>query len=767
MKYGDLIPAGLGSNFVLGDIDFETYSEAGYVWDAALNKWTALPGASQGKKGLSVVGTAVYATHPSTEILTLSYDLKDGLGVRRWRPGLALPADLFHYLASGRQVEAFNSMFEWWIWNKVAVRKYGFPPLDQASLRCAMGKARASGLPGGLGPLGEVLGLTHQKDKEGTRLLNKFSVPRNPTKNDPRLRHHPETDPIDGPMLYAYCDRDIMTESEASSRVPDLEGRELEYWHLDQKINQRGVHIDIEGVQNAIAIINQAHSVYNAELAAITGGIKASELAKLKAWMLEEHGLFMTAMDEEAIEAMVARLEEGLMDGTAPEGWAQPLRVLQIRQALGSASVKKVYTMANQVTSEGRLHCLFNYHGARTGRPTGEGPQPTNLPKVGPPLTRCACGKFHAPKFRACPWCAMPVPPGKKALDWSYEMVDEILEVMKTRSYHLLEYYYGEAMSAISGCLRGLFNAKPGHDLICADFNAIEGVVTAQLAGEEWRLEVFRTHGKIYEMSASKITGVPFEKMMEYKKRTGNHHPMRNKIGKYAELALGFGGWVNAMVQFGADAFLSEPEMKEAILGWRAASPAVVELWGGQYRGLPWDRGGCRPELFGLEGAAIKAMLNPGTWQTYRYIAYIKWGDALMCRLPSGRILTYQRPKLRQDFYFGRHEYPTLALSYEGWNTNPKNGPMGWITIDTYGGRLTENVVQAAARDIQRHAQLELEKAGYPIVLHVYDENVAEVPEGFGSVEEFEVIMRTMPDWAHDWPIKATGGWRGKRYRKD
>lgn len=757
---GTRFTVGLGVSTVLAEIDFETYSEAGFIWDVARHKWACPPGAS--KKGLSAVGVAVYATHASTEVLTLSYNLKDGLGVRRWRPGLPLPLDLFAHIAAGRLLEAHNSMFEWWIWNRCALVKYGFPPLPQAQLRCSMSKARAAGLPGQLDALASVLRIAMGKDKDGKRLLDKFSIPRNPTKTDPRLRIRPEDDPADGERLYSYCDTDTIAESEASALIEDLEGEELEYWLLDQRINQRGVHIDREGVDNAIAIIDQAHAVYGAELAALTGGIAPSELQQLKGWLLGKHGIFMDSMDEDAIAATLKRTD------IHPEA----KRALEIRGAVGSASVKKVYAMANQATAGNRLHCLFNYHAAKTGRPTGEGPQPTNLPKVGPPLTRCdLCNKFHAVGKSTCPWCGVPVPPDKKALDWSHEMAAEILEVMKCRSYHLLEYYYGQAMSAVSGCLRGLFVAAPGHDLVCSDFNAIEGVVTAQLAGEEWRLEVFRTHGKIYEMSASKITGVPFDEMMEYKKRTGNHHPMRNKIGKYAELALGFGGWINAMIQFGADEFLTQDEMKTAILGWREASPMVVELWGGQWRGVPWDgphRNG-KPEqtqeYYGLEGAAVLAMLHPGEWRTYREISYILWGDVLYCRLPSGRTLKYRNPELTHGVdNLGRD---VLKLAYWGWNTNPKNGPMGWIRIDTYGGRLTENVVQATARDIQRYAKLNLEKAGYPIVLHVYDEDVAEVPEGFGSVEEFETIMKTLPPWAAGWPIKASGGWRGKRYRKD
>jgi DNA polymerase len=266
-------------------------------------------------------------------------------------------------------------------------------------------------------------------------------------------------------------------------------------------------------------------------------------------------------------------------------------------------------------------------------------------------------------------------------------------------------------------------------------------------------MEVFRTHGKIYEMSASKITGIPFEEFDLYKASSGQHHPMRKKIGKVAELASGYGGWLGAWKQFGADEYFNDDEIKKAILAWRAASPAIVEFWGGQQRN--W-----RPELFGLEGCAVSAVLNPGTKFSYRAISYLMYGDALYCELPSGRFITYHRPRL------GQSERGGYQLSFEGWNTNPKNGAPGWIRINTYGGRLCENVVQAVARDILAYAIVNLEKAGYPIVMHVHDEIVAEVPEGQGSISEFESIMSTLPPWASGWGIKATGGWRGKRYGK-
>jgi DNA polymerase len=338
-------------------------------------------------------------------------------------------------------------------------------------------------------------------------------------------------------------------------------------------------------------------------------------------------------------------------------------------------------------------------------------------------------------------------------------------------------------MLCVSGCLRGLFVAAEGHDLIASDFSSIEGVVTACLAGEDWRVEMFATHGKAYELSVAKITGKPFAEIMAHagyddvespkwwtrRARKGEHHPLRQTIGKVAELASGFGGWINAWRNFGADKFMSDEEIKQAILAWRQASPNIVEFWGGQVRG--WDR----EELFGLEGAAVRAVLAPGQWAhvmrkngTHTGVSYICHNGALYCWLPSGRALTYHNPRLDPNTRgFGG----AWSLSYEGWNSNPLAGGMGWVRMNTYGGKLCENVVQAVARDIQRHAIVNLERKGYPVVLHVYDEDVVEVPQGFGSVEELERIMGTMPPWAvyngKSWPIRAAGGWRGRRYRKD
>ena len=297
-------------------------------------------------------------------------------------------------------------------------------------------------------------------------------------------------------------------------------------------------------------------------------------------------------------------------------------------------------------------------------------------------------------------------------VEWSVEGVEDALQVMKTRDLRTLEYHFGDAMLSVSGCLRGLFTAAPFHDLIASDFTAIEAVVLAQLAGEEWRLDVFRSGRDIYLESISRSQGIPFEELVAYKKQHGMHHPMRQG-GKIQELALGFGGWIGAIkamaVQLGIEVTETDEELKRDIVAWRNASPNVVEFWGGQSRNF-----GRVPGMFGLEGAAVQAVIDRGRrYHVARLdgsasgISYEMRDDALYCQLPSGRYLTYHRPRLQDT-----GTWRGYGLSFEGYNTNPKSGPMGWIRMPTYSGTLCENVVQATARDIQRHAIVNLEKRG-------------------------------------------------------
>lgn len=776
---------GLGYAVEIADIDFETYSEAGFVWHEDAQKWRLPPGTSKSAKGgLFVVGAAAYAEHPTTEVVSCWYDLKDGRGRRHWRPGLPLPQDLFDHLVRGGLLEAWNVGFERWIWALVCVKKYGWPEAPFWQWRCAMAKARAHALPPSLASAGEVLRLVNQKDKDGDRLIKKFSVPRNPTKGDPRKRITIYEDVADGLKFIQYNETDIVSEAEASSKIPDLPPEELRYWQADQLINYRGAHVDREAVEDCIAIVEQCLAKYDAELHALTGGAvaRASELAKLADWLRAQGipvGTGKGSTDDEAIEALLKPWNDAVKAGQVDPLRPPPAyRALQIRQAAGSASVKKVFSMRNQLTSRDTLHDLFTFNGARTGRPTGNGPQPTNLPSSGPDVFKCPCGRHFGGLLKACPWCGLPVVPGKKPQEWDHHAAADALEVIKRRSLELVERFFVHALATVGGCLRGLYCAAPGYDLVSSDYSAIEAVVLAFIAGEKWRMDVFRTHGKIYEASASQMYGVPFEDFARVKAETGQNHPLRKK-GKIAELAFGYQGWLGAARQFEMPG--TDDEIKADILAWRKASPSIEWLWGGQTKGKADGirsnaglRSGCfdkwdqTPELFGVEGAAVAAVMNPGTVYpvmrldgTHTGVSYLTHGDVLYCALPSGRTIKYHKPRLGQSDRGG------LSLSFEGYNTNPKNGPtFQWIRMSTWGGRLVENIVQAAANCILRHATINLEAAGYAVMLHVYDEIVAMVRKGWGTVEEFERIMMQMPPFAADWPIKAAGGWRGFRYRK-
>ena len=1018
-------------------IDWETYSHAGlYLTDDG--KYVSMHGSNKpDDKGLRGVGAAVYAQHPSTEILTLSYRLPGGpLG--RWRPGLPPPTDLWAWIAAGGLVEAHNVMFERLIWHYVATPRHGFPPVPPGQWRCSMAKARVNALPGALGDLTAVLATPVVKDADGKRLLDKFSVPRKPTKTDPRLRIRPEDDPHDAERLYGYCDTDVESEELASAAMLPMTPDEIAFWQVDQEINWRGVGVDLEGVRACRVILEQVFEKYGDEFQALTGGLSPTQVQALTGW-LSAKGVHTASLDADAIEA--------LLDGDLPD---DARRALEIRQLTGSASVKKLYSMERMATAEGRLCNLYAHHGARTGRPTGQDCQPTNLPKAGPAVRCCAgCGHWAGASLAVCPWCGVPRPPSDKPTPWDADAVEDVLEIMRTGSVDMVEMFYGDALLAISGCIRSLFVAAPGHDLIASDYSAIEAVTLAALAGEEWRLETFRQGIDIYLAGASKITGRPVQFYLDYKRDNGVHHPDRQKIGKVSELACfapdtqvltdrgyvaivdvttddrlwdgvewvrhhgpvakgiagtirldgvemtpdhkvlcgtswqearqlvlnvnthslaretgsgnlpsflpkvrkslsvalagpnptrfygrtsdevnprdatnarnanraahrsatnernliknnigfmrtfalttltdavcltvsrlaslvaapmatritagevsaftpsgwrtaagswptfshlmdgtillwnwtaskltaitnlaisdsslnratpkindrsrpcsgesmnlrpvydiahagprnrftirtdtghlivhncGYQGWIGAYRAFGAEG--TDDEIKAQILAWRAASPNIVEFWGGQGRGFPGSAN-YRPELYGIEGAFIGAVQNPGLTTYARSLSfrYDQAGDFLHMTLPSGRYLTYHTPRLVPS----EKRAGELSITYMTWNSNPKYGPRGWICMNTWGGRLAENANQAVAHDIQRYGILALRATGYPTVLHVYDEDVVEVPEGFGSVEEVEQIMGQMPPWAEGWPIKASGGYRAKRYRK-
>lgn len=867
-------------------IDFETYSEAGYEWSDALNKWVPPEGGSATNRGLGLVGVVNYTRHPSFEVLCAWYRLPGG-ELTYWDPSMPPPADLFAYVAAGGIVEAHNHAFEHRVFQAL-----GWPEVPLAQQRCSMAKSRAWALPGSLDLAAATLGTT-PKNPDGKKGIQLFSVPRQPTKTNQARRNAPTGEQFQK-LIVDYCRDDVIAEEALSAVVPELSPIELEHWQVDQTVNRRGVAVDVPTLYAMRCILRDAHRLYGDRCREITGGISPSEVSQLIIWAAQR-GVLLSALDDEAITEALAR-----------ENLPEPVRqMLHCRQAVASASVKKIHAMINRATTEGRIYDLFNFHAARTGRPTGDAVQPTNFPRGSLAVNKCGCGRYFAAS--ACGWCGAPAAGAPD--EWNPDAMHDAIEVAQTGSLALMEHTFGagRALDALAGCLRGMFVAGEGRDLVSSDYTAIEAVVLACLAGEQWRIDLFHNKGKIYEASGAKVGGVTYESLIEYKRETGKHHPLR-QVGKtclspttpvltsdgwvrlidvrsdhkvwdgvawvthdgvkyqgakycllfdgvamtadheiflserdkcaasvvkethdlnpYAwvrlpedcearpgfshrmtrgkqdvfdivnagprrrftiytrrgplvvsncELALGYGGWIGGWRAFD-DSGRTDDEIKKIILAWRDASPTIVEFWGGQVRR---DRG-WKDELFGVEGAFIRAALLPGVPVHYRGFIFEASKPAFPVRCPaaslaepctvqitlmSGRKLTYHNvllePTPPDQSWKGRY-----AISYEGYNTNPKSGGVGWIRMRTYSGKLVENLCQATANDILRYAMANLERAGYPIVLHVYDEIVCEVPKGFGSVEELESIMKTLPSWAAGWPIGADGGWRGRRYRK-
>lgn len=778
---GSLIKTTLHHSEVLPSMDFEAYSEAGYYFESqhphgdvlqenGKTKWIPpykVKGVGpQGKGGLPVVGTPVYAEHPTTEILSLCYDLKDGRGRRRWLPGFPSPRDLLDHIARGGLIEAHNVTFEWYIWNLVAVRKLGWPPLPLSQCRCSKAKAKRHSLPGALNPLARVLGTT-EKDKAGHNLLRKLSVPQTPTKGRAAHRWTPRTAWGDFAALYNYNDGDIVAEDHASARIPDLTPYEFEVWQMDQTINARGVHVDVSTLDAALAILDQASAKYNDELRQLTGGAveTVSQNKRFIEWV-QSRGVFTRSLDADNRKELLGR-------DLPPD----VRRALEIAELIMSANVKKLRTLKLQVSSDGRLRDQYVYCGAdRTGRWSAGGVQLQNITAKGPKTARCeSCEKIfgrggHLPKHATsgdprCPRCGSWL--WHELPEWTIEAVEQAIDDIGYRDLDYIERIWGAPVDVLCGCLRGLFTARPGHKLVCCDFSAIEAVAAACLARCHWRIEVFATHGKIYEASAAKATGIPFEEILAYKKQTGMHHPARKGVGKIRELAGGYGGWINAWKNFGADEYFEDDEaIKQDVLKWREESPEIVEMWGGQYRWCGPGKWDYAPDMHGLEGAAIQAILNPGTCYSVHDITYGVADDILFCRLPSGRFLHYHRPRLH-DVPDKLNRGPSLQITFEGYNSNPQKGPVGWGRWETFGGRLFENVVQAVSCDIQAEALLRLEKAGYPIVMHTHDEGTAEVPDDPAyNVPAMAAIMSERPAWAAWWPLKAAG-WEHFRYQKD
>lgn len=663
---------------------------------------------------LKTCGAAAYAQDETTEVICLALKWKEEEPVLWFSPNFRmaiehLPAGTT--VVSDRKVrdmieeadviEAHNAQFEFFIW-KYVMPRYGFVSDDDETtdycnviadkLQCSAAKAAMYGLPRSLEQACEIAGVPQKKDLEGARLMMKLCKPRKALKAD-ILRDHDWRDrtywygtPEEFAREAVYCMQDVRAEEALSDALPDLPEAEQKVWRLDLAINNRGVHVDVPAC-NAVINAIEMHSAKMTKRFRELTGLSSPRQRDATLRELISLGCQMDGLRSADVEKALKSA-----DGAAKE-------ILEIRKSLSKASTAKYKAFINaKCDSDNRIRGSLMYHGAGTGRWTGRLIQPQNFPR----------GTF--PDADAC------------------------IRLFQTGDVDSVEELYGDPMVAASTCIRGMVTPEKGNDFICADFSSIEGRVLAWVAGEETALNVYREGKDPYKVAASAIYGVPYDEVTKEQR----------KIGKVAELALGYQGAVGAFSNMANVYGVVVPEEQARVIidKWRGSRPMTKKLW------------------YELDKACRAAILNHGKEYQYRAVRFrVVKGNKLAIRLPSGRALWYVNPRIG-SFTKGGMEDPE-AILFDGVESTTRK----WGTQDLYGGKLAENITQAIARDLLVNAMFRVEEAGYPVVFHVHDEIISEVPEDFGSVEAFENLMCLNPSWASGVPLKAEG-WRGRRYRK-
>ncbi len=672
---------------------------------------------------LRLAGLHNYATHPSTGAHCMSYG-PDPEHVKIWIEGEPFPEDLAEHLAQGGILTAWNAAFEWSIWNLCCVRRYGWKPLPISQVRCSMVRAYAMALPGALEDAAPALGIGQRKDMEGHRIMLQLSKPK---KDGTLWRRTPET--LDKFLkLYDYNKQDVRTELACLDRLMELSPSENALWELDHKINNRGVMCDLQSVDKAIAIIQSEQKRLNAEMFQVTGGVVGScnEVQMLGKWIAAQ-GVQMDGLAKaDVLNALAAAEDENgdkYEEGDDLPPWIVPMppnvrRALELRQEAAKSSTAKLVSMREKASTDGRLRNMHQYHAASTGRWGGRGVQPHNFFRGRPGIT--------------------------------YEDIEAMFSMLDNKD--MLDLFYGPSMDAISDCLRGMLIAGEGNELVACDFSAIEARGLAWLAGQESVLEVFRTHGLIYEHAASGIYHVPLEEVTKDQRQRG----------KVIVLACGFGGSVGAFQSMARNYNVTVPdeEALEIVKAWRAANQKIVNYW------------------YDLEAAVASAMTEGCTASAGpigRQVKFKKSGSFLWALLPSGRALCYPYPELRMVTTPWGEEKEQLTFmtvvdmaQKKKAKTLPDPNSKGkWQRVSTYGGSLAENMTQAIARDLLADAMRAIEAEGFEIIFHVHDEVVAEVKQfrAAYALERMEALMSVTPPWAKGLPLAAEA-WSGKRYRK-
>ena len=564
-------------------------------------------------------GVYAYADSPAFEILLFAYSFDGGeTQIIDLAQGEKLPAEVEDAIFDVSVTKtAYNANFE-----RTCLSKHFGRYIPPESWHCSAVQAAMLALPRSLEDVGRVLGLDEQKMKEGKELIRYFCVPCKPTKaNGGRTRNLPCHAPEKWELFKTYCKRDVDVEKSIRRKLHNfpIPESEMELYRLDQRINDRGVLVDMGLVEQAIACERLHKEIVTKRAYELTRLENPNSVAQLKGW-LGDMGMEAESLSKKAVAEMIAET-----DGEVEE-------LLRLRLLMAKTSVKKYEAMERSVCSDGRVHGLLQFYGAnRTGRFAGRLVQIQNLPQN------------HLPDLELA------------------------RELVKQGRFEDIELLYDSTPNVLSELIRTAFIPKPGCRFVVADFSAIEARVMGWLSGEEWVLDVFRGDGKLYEMTASRMFGIPMAEI-------GKGSSERAK-GKVASLACQYGGSTGALVSMGAlDMGLTEDELPPLVAAWRKANPHMVQFW--------WN----------VDAAAIKAVTEKQKTKVGRIIFEYKSG-ILFITLPSGRKLSYVKPRMAVN-RFGRD-----GLTYEGISENKK-----WSRIETYGPKLVENIVQGTARDLLAEA---------------------------------------------------------------
>ena len=642
-------------------------------------------------------GAYAYSEAPDFEILLIAYKFSDEDKVKL----IDLTDDpeelenlrFWDALTDPEVVKtAYNANFE-----RTCLARHTGEAMPPEQWRCTMVLAVQLGLPRSLAAVGPALGLTEeeQKKKTGAALIQYFCKPCKPTRtNGQRTKNTRLNAPEKWELFKEYNIQDVVTEQIILKRLRDFrpDQSEQDLWTLDQEINDRGVLLDIPMASSIVEFDTERSADLLAEAQQITGLSNPNSLAQLKPW-LADNGLATDTLRKDDVAAMLAD----------PSLHANVRRVLEIRQTLSKTSVKKYQTMLDIAGEDDRARGIMQFYGGHTGRWAGRSLQPQNLARN-----------------------TMPD-----------DELDVAREFVKMGDFESLEMIFGEPAPIFSQLVRTAFIPSPGNRFIVSDFSAIEARVIAWIAGEEWRLEVFRNDGDIYCESASHIYHVPVVKH-------GINGELRQR-GKVAELALGYGGAVGAMKQMDTSGSVPEDEMQGIVTQWRAESPKIVRMWRDCQDAAVAVIRGNQPKrvLRSLQGTEFYVKLVDGT-------------PVLFIQLPSGRPIAYWDPKV-MDTEMG----PRITYMTQNQTTRK------WERCETYGGKLTENIVQSVARDCLAEKMKLLESMGYPIVFHVHDELILDVPrEDKEAAALVDRIMGEPIDWAPGLPLKG-GTYECDFYRKD